>query len=244
MIPIKDSDPLPGATGTFTPMPPRPWLITFADLFCVLLAFFVLLFSMSSVQVGKWKNLTQAFSRHAESPLAGPARPMPPNERTKGGLAEQPALDLGYLGQVLQAHGKSNILLQHSVIYLAGEKLVISFPSDLIFASGSATINDKGAAALFDLAGLLRNIANDAEVVGHTDPTPVTGTYPSNWDLSLARAAAVADALKRDGYPREIPAFGAADSHFSQLPESIPWLQRLELARRVDLVLTPNEGGP
>jgi chemotaxis protein MotB len=90
----------------------------------------------------------------------------------------------------------------------------------------------------------LRNIANEAEVIGHTDPTPVETAYASNWDLSLARAAAVADALKRDGYPREIPAFGVADSHFSELPDSLPWLHRLELARRVDLVLTPNGGAP
>ena len=240
----KDSDMLPGATGAFTPMPPRPWLITFADLFCLLLAFFVLLFSMSAVEVGKWKNLTQAFSRHSESPIGGPAKPLPLADSNKGGMAEQPALDLGYLGQVLEAHGKSNILLQNSVIYLAGEKLVISLPADLLFAPGNATINEKGGAALFDLAGVLRNIANEAEVIGHTDPTPVAMSYPSNWDLSLARAAAVADALKQDGYPREIPAFGAADSHFSELPDSLPWLHRLELARRVDLVLTPNGGAP
>jgi len=219
----------------------KPWLITFADLFCVLLAFFALLFSMSAVETGKWKKLTQAFTHSSERAMSVDS-PSDAKARDAGGVKSQPALDLGYLGTVLEAQGKTNVLLQGATIYLAGDRLVISLPADLLFAAGSAAFDARGGGALFDLAGVLRNVANDVEVVGHSDPTPSGSSFASNWDLSLARAVAVAGELKRAGFVRDIAAFGVADSHFAELPEDLPLARRLELARRVDILLTPSQG--
>jgi chemotaxis protein MotB len=219
----------------------RPWLVTFADLFCLLLAFFVLLFSMSQLEVGKWKNVSRSLSKPFESRF-GWSSHHDTDKMPKGGLASNEGLDLGYLGAVLRAQGKNNPLLQKSVIYLVGERLVVSLPGDMLFAPGSTTLDSRETTALGELGGIFRNVANDVEVVGHTDPTPVTAGFPSNWDLSLARAESVAEGLRRGGYPRNVAAYGVADAHFSELPESVPLPRRLELARRVDIVLTPNKG--
>ena len=216
-----------------------PWLITFSDLFCLLLAFFVLLFSMSELQTGQWQAMKQAFTKHQETPY-GAAAESGPSDKPEGGVERAPGLDLGYLGKVFEAHAKGNLLLENAVIYRVGEKLIISLPADLLFAPGNAAIETKGRTALFDLTGLLRNIANDISVTGHSDPTPVTGAFASNWDLSLARAAAVAAGLKTSGYTRPIESFGVADSHFDELPAALPLARRQELARRVDVVVTPN----
>ncbi len=216
-----------------------PWLITFTDLFALLLAFFILLFSMSELETGKWQTMKEAFSKHRETPY-GTAAESGPADKPEGGVKREPALDLGYLGKVFEAHAKDNLLLANAVIYRVGEKLVISLPADLLFPPGAAAIESKGRAALFELAGLLRNIANDISVTGHTDPTPVSGAFASNWDLSLARAAAVAAALKRSGYARAVDSFGVADSNFAELPNALPLARREELARRVDIVVTPN----
>jgi chemotaxis protein MotB len=62
------------------------------------------------------------------------------------------------------------------------------------------------------------------------------GEYPSNWELSLARAAAVGNALKRAGYRRDIIAYGLADSRYDQLPK-LEEVQRQTMARRVDIVV-------
>lgn len=215
------------------------WLITFTDLFCLLLAFFVLLFSMSELETGKWQAMKQAFTKHQETPY-GAAAESGPTDKPEGGIERAPGLDLGYLGKVFEAHAKDNVLLENAVIYRVGEQLIISLPADLLFAPGVAAIEAKGRSALFDLAGLLRNIANDISVTGHSDPTPVSGAFASNWDLSLARAAAVAAALKTSGYARAIESFGVADSHFDELPAALPLARRHELARRVDVVVTPN----
>lgn len=219
----------------------RPWLITFADLFCLLLAFFVLLFSMSQLEVGKWKNVSRSLSKPFESRF-GWSSHRDTHQMPKGGLASNEGLDLGYLGAVLRAQGKNNPLLKQSVIYLVGERLVVSLPGDTLFAPGSTVLDKRETAALSELGGIFRNVANDVEVVGHTDPTPVTAGFASNWDLSLARAESVAEGLRRGGYPRDIAAYGVADSHFSELPQSMPLQHRYELARRVDIVLTPNQG--
>lgn len=216
-----------------------PWLITFSDLFCLLLAFFVLLFSMSELQTGRWQTMKEAFSKHQKTPY-GTAADSGPTDMPEGGVEPAPGLDLGYLGKVFEAHAEDNPLLQSAVIYRVGERLVISLPADLLFAPGIAEIETKGRTALFDLAGLLRNIANEISVTGHTDPTPVVASFASNWDLSLARAAAVAAALRHAGYARPIESFGVADSHFAELPRALSLARRQELARRVDIVVTPN----
>ena len=220
----------------------KPWLVTFADLFCLLLAFFALIFSVSQVEMGKWKKLTQAFAQRVEQPMPSDSS-MESMPHDAGGIKAMPALDLGYLGAVLEAQGKSNILLQSAAIYMVGERLVISLPADLLFAPGSAAVETRGGTALFDLASVLRNIANGVEVVGHSDPTPVSGEFTSNWDLSLARAEAVAESLNRGGFNQSITAFGVSDSHFSEIPADLPWQRRLALARRVDILLTPRQGG-
>ena len=95
---------------------------------------------------------------------------------------------------------------------------------------------------MFNFGGVLRNIGNQIGINGHTDPSPPKGQgYDSNWELSIARAAAVANALRRSGYADDIVAFGYASSRFEELPE-IAEAERLALARRVDIVIFPTVG--
>ncbi len=95
-------------------------------------------------------------------------------------------------------------------IRVEGDRFV--FQSELLFASGSADINDAGKAQLADLAKTLlqvtTQIPNDINWVlrvdGHTDKVPInTILFPSNWDLSVARAVAVAKFLISQGLPAE-----------------------------------------
>lgn len=92
------------------------------------------------------------------------------------------------------------------------------------------------------LGGVLRNVGNRIGVNGYTDSTPPAGgAYRSNWELSLARAVAVANSLKRSGYSDDIIAYGYADSRSGQLPD-LPADQRRSLAQRVDVVIFPTVG--
>lgn len=218
------------------------WVVIFADLVSLMLAFFVLLFSMSSVQAEKWKVVTETLSEQFKSGLAV-IETRPEAELDIGGVDQESGLDLGYLGTVLETHLRANSALESSLIFRLGDRLVISLPSDLLFRSGGARLTANAREALFELGGVLRNIANDVVVFGHTDPTPVTGPkFSSNWELSLARALTVSDELRRAGYTRDIVAFGAADSRFEELSEHLQGGRRMDLARRVDIIITTAKG--
>ena len=88
----------------------------------------------------------------------------------------------------------------------------------------------------------MQNIGNQVGVNGHSGPSlPAGSDYSSNWELSTARAAAVANALKQSGYTDDIIAYGYADSRSAQLsdlPEGVDGA----LARRIDIVIRPTAG--
>ena len=120
--------------------------------------------------------------------------------------------------------------------------MVIALPGDLLFPPGQASLSQKAQGALFVLGGVLGNVGNQIGINGHTDPFPPQGeTFLSNWELSLARAVAVANSLKRSGYRENIIAYGLSDSRFNELPD-MPDVQRRALGRRVDVVVMPTVG--
>ena len=83
------------------------------------------------------------------------------------------------------------------------------------------------------------NVGNTIAVTGHTDPAPPDGTsYASNWELSIARAASVANAIRRGGYEQKIVAFGYAATQYDLLP-NLDDAERRKLARRVDIIIMP-----
>lgn len=127
---------------------------------------------------------------------------------------------------------------------LLDDRLVIALPGDLLFPPGQAVMPDEARSALFTLGSLLRNVGNQIGVNGHSDPSPPAPEkgFQSNWELSLARASAVANALRSSGYTDDIIAYGYADSRYAQLPD-LPPEERTKLGRRVDIVIFPTVGG-
>ena len=106
-----------------------------------------------------------------------------------------------------------------------------------MFAAESAAFNQNASAALFDLGGVLRHIDNQIGVNGYSEEANVGETiYKSDWELSLARAVAVANELKRAGYSDQIVTFGFGNSHSSKLSGLAEDHGRL-LSRRVDIVI-------
>ena len=78
--------------------------------------------------------------------------------------------------------------------------LEVEVRTDILFASGVATLSNKAIPALDALAGTLVKYPNPVRVEGHTDNRPInTRYYPSNWELSAARAASVVHRFARAG---------------------------------------------
>lgn len=215
------------------------WMLTFVDLVSLLLAFFVLLFSMSSPDAPQWEAFTASLRStfSSDSEIRAREAPMPESFESED---PGPGFDLGYLRRLLEAAMSRDAILRDATIAAKDGRLVLSVASDVFFRPGSAALQASGEGALFNLAVALTQIDNRIDIVGHTDPRPFTapsGSFRSNWDLSLARALSVADTLRRFGYGKPIEVRGAADGKFGEIDTSLPLEDQYRRARRVDLVI-------
>lgn len=212
------------------------WLITFADLAALLVTFFIMLFSMSTVQMARWNEITDELSRYlnpalkSESAGAGTMIELPV-------IGAEEGTSLGYLMSVLDVQMRDDPVLGETLIRRERDRLIVTFPERLLFAPGATHLTQAGRNALHQLGGSLRNIRNQVDVAGHADPDEAADLEGAGWTFSLSRAQAVARALNLGGYRAAIQAFGYADSQFNELPTNMSPARRARLARRVDVIL-------
>jgi len=225
-------------------------MVTFSDLVVLMLAFFVLLFAMSAFKAEAFQRLTASL---AETFAGAGGRDGPPEDvvtttrETSGGHDAVPgvvrprAQDLTYLAAVLTDNFSRDPRFAGTVAQVLDDRLIILLPADLLFDGGSAAIAPEARPVLADLGTALSNLRNRIAVAGHTDPHPVPdgGPFPSNWELSLARAAAVANGLRRAGYAMPLEVWGHAATRSGALA-GVPEAERDRLARRVDIVVLPD----
>ncbi|MFQ5957912.1 MAG: flagellar motor protein MotB [Alphaproteobacteria bacterium] len=213
------------------------WLITFADVISLLLTFFVMMFAMSSVKEVTWEIMVSALSRQL-NPDRGWDTVSSLTDRTTETVAAADAADLDYLHAVIAEKTRDHPVLGQALLRGLDGRLVITLPSDLLFASNSAELTDPARHALKELGDTLRHIGNRIDVDGHADPQPIRdGAARPDWELSLDRALAVADGLRTVGYTREIIALGLAHARFDELPTGLTDERRNRLARGLDIVI-------
>jgi chemotaxis protein MotB len=218
------------------------WMVTFADLTALLLTFFVLLFSMSSVNIAEWDEVITALSKKLGENIEADDG----NDGSDLAVLETfvpKAVDLEYLRNVLSNKLQSDPILSKAELQMKSDRMVISLPSDSLFKASSAELTEAALGAVSVLGDALLVIGNRVDVAGHTDPIPIsTWAYPSNWELSLARAVSVASAFRNAGYTPGIAAIGYGDSRFGNLPRDITEKERYVLARRVDVIIRQGTG--
>jgi chemotaxis protein MotB len=232
------------------------WLLTYADLITLLMALFMVLFSMSVVNKSKvaalQESLHNAFSPHilpggnAIKRTGGDAevKTMMPEIKppARSSSARRDDRQLRELKQEVDKEAKAMGLSKNVQTRVTERGLVIDILTDnLLFASGQAQIKPPGMELLGHLAPLLSKQRSRAvQVEGHTDSMPIRGSsYPSNWELSTARASAVVRALiAMNLRPTRLTATGRAnlDPSASNATES-----GRARNRRVELVL-PRRG--
>lgn len=175
------------------------WLMSYADMITLLLAFFVLLLSMSHIDMVKYEKVEGGMAkdigkRESESPLQKLTTEM--GELLKGLKVDETQVALGTddRGLVLEMDGGS------------------------FFDPASAKLKESQLTNLAKMAELLtstRYSAFQVEIQGHTDDTPIsTAEFPSNWELSAGRASAVVRYFISKGMnPTRLAAEGFADTH-------------------------------
>lgn len=164
------------------------WLLTYADLITLLLAFFIVMYSMSRLDAKKFGRMADAFNGVLRG---GQAVLQPAGVEAQGsGL-----LDLGEL-KSLGTQIQDKVVteqLQDKIETLQDERgLVIRVLESAAYDPGSADLKPQMHSILNVLAGELRSMDNHLRVEGHTDDRPIsTPRFPSNWELSTSRATGV-----------------------------------------------------
>ena len=216
----------------------RPlWLLTFIDLISLLLAFFIMMFSMSTIKMSAWdvfKGSLDNEKRLEASSIESYKNSTPLDHRsTRYGL------NLGYLRSILEPSLKKEKVFENVVFSYDSNNLIISLPTILIFKKGAVDLSDSGSKALSLIAETLSNFNNDISLVGHSDPTPMAAgaKYKNNWTLSLSRAYSVAQALKSAGYRKNLKILSFADTKFQRNSLNAPIKSKYQLARRVDIMI-------
>ncbi len=179
------------------------WLITYADLITLLLAFFIILYAINRTQQIKFSLVAQALANQFDSKSIvgqglGPSVITQNSGISTLAAQKQQLQSLSHLQNRIQSAIRSVGLTQEVSVHSNARGVEVSLSASTLFASGSARLSP-GAVILLDrVGGALASVPNDVEVVGYTDSTPIrTALYPSNWQLSAMRAANVVYVLSR-----------------------------------------------
>jgi chemotaxis protein MotB len=221
------------------------WLLTFTDVMALMLTFFVLLYSMAQPDIEKWSEMTAAINSNFSKRYAPKFEAGSIDAINIDRINRPSALDLRYLASIVQQALDRSENTEGILLIAQSDALVISMPNDLFFEAGRAEIGTDGQRALIEIGGALAKIRNAIEIVGHADPRPLSAAseYGSNWQLSLDRALSVAGVLENVGYNKPVTVRGMSSTRFMDLPDDLPESERLNLSRRVDIVILKNAAG-
>ncbi|MFM9281976.1 flagellar motor protein MotB [Paenibacillus jiagnxiensis] len=190
------------------------WLLPYSDLMTLLLALFIVLFGMSSLDAKKFeemaKSMSSAFSggsgvldNTSANPVENPSVDMGKNRETvqdpvkskssselQKELARREQEDLEKLKRRIDKYIKENGLTEQLSTKLNQSQLMITISDNALFASGQAVVKPEARKLATAIAALLDEFPDyDVIVSGHTDNVPISNSkYPSNWELSADRA--------------------------------------------------------
>jgi len=193
------------------------WLVSYADFITLLFAFFVVMYSISNVNVGKYRVLSDsvstAFSNQSSSPF--------PVGAELGISVQRAPIAIGLKGQVGLVSMKETAaeldkrlkkwVKKGMIAVIGNEKwLEIEIKSSLLFGSGDATLSADAANILAELTDVIKATSNPLYVSGYTDNVPIANNrFPTNWELSTARASSVVRLFAQNGInPARMGAIG------------------------------------
>jgi len=195
---------------------PPAWLTSFGDLMSLLLTFFILLYSMSTISLEKFyqalKGIIQAFGGHyviyENRMIQGKNIPVQfPNTYPK--MPSRRALEekMHEIRQMLQKAGIRTEVAKF------GSCIRLRINTDKIFPPGSDRPYPQAIPLIMELCKKLKELDLPLTIEGHTDNTPIhTKRFPSNWELSAARATAVLRLFIQCGYdPSKLSAAGCGE---------------------------------
>lgn len=197
---------------------PNRWLVSYADFITLLMVLFVIMWSMGQTDIEKFRQLAESLKAAFSTGAGGGAVQTIDTQMNEGGgtnpygvpdpinipgIPKRPPASLevaDMLTDTLKDYNiDGSISVQNSV-----EGVLISLSERLLFTPGTIELSNDAYSIIDSLTEMLISIDNEIKIVGHTDNSiPVDPQYPSNWELSMARAWVIANHLINNGIPSE-----------------------------------------
>lgn len=178
------------------------WMVSYSDFMTLLMVLFLILYSMSQVDVQKYKQLAEGLnvaftggdSTGVINPnidLGGVDENEEPAPIVIPGIPNAPPTSQEVAGELTSLLASQSIggmvSVQNNI-----EGVLISVSESLLFQPGSADLHPDAYPVLETVSGMIKYLDNDIRVIGHTNTNqPDKTKYPSNWELSLARSMTI-----------------------------------------------------
>lgn len=219
------------------PVDTNRWMVSYADFITLLFAFFVVMYSMSSLNTSKYKTLSEgmktAFNKKDKEHIGQSTEDLvdgPYSKRVYGKFED----GLDNINQSLSELEDQNYRINRQKGWIE-----LEVKAGALFDSGEADLKASGLVKLMQIAGKLENSHAIISVEGYTDSVPINAPqYRSNWALSAMRAAAVGHALNLAGIgTHRLIVTGYSDQY--PIADNVTEIGRA-LNRRVSIVIAVN----
>jgi len=229
------------------------WLVSYADFVTLLLAFFVTMYAITRLDADKIHLAQQSINRALSAPVFVGGFPVDAglDKTTAAGLsgdlvgatlvAANPSNQIEEVTKTVRGELKDKIEKEEVRLLHTDRGLVLRLPEFLLFDSGQAILRPEAMPLLNKLATILKLIPNNILIEGHTDNRPIhTPQFPSNWELSTARGAALVRYLIEEHHLDPARCAAAGYGEYRPVADNGDDKGR-QANRRVELTIKPME---
>jgi len=237
------------------------WMVTYSDMITLILVFFILLFSMSQIDSTKFEAISDSFRNRMILDFYPSSIPMEHPSENSAQMAnkdiQKEMKSAKFINEMKSKQENSLDKLMKDVKgYLDKNDLnnvisanrtergvVLVLQESILFDTAKADILDPGKEFLEKIGSLLAEIPNNVRVEGHTDSRPIASyTYPSNWELSGARASSVTRYLINN-HDLDVARFSIAGYGDTNPVEPNTTGENMSKNRRVEIVILEDGEG-
>ena len=176
------------------------WLVSYADFITLLFAFFVVMYSVSSVNEGKYRTVSASIKAALNPINSIPSSRLPftiGNAKPRMIPTDEVSTDDPVIRRMREIVTRINPNLKGDVseiklVETGHGTIMISLPESILFQSGEARVRSEALPFLKALSEILIEMDRHIRILGHTDNVPIrTAQFPSNWELLAGRAVMV-----------------------------------------------------
>ncbi|MEP6934633.1 MAG: flagellar motor protein MotB [Nitrospirota bacterium] len=226
------------------------WLVSYADFITLLFAFFVVMYSVSSVNEGKFRTVSDSIKAALNPVVSSANTSVPFTIGQNKAVTVKPTIEdakepaVRRLRHILRSLRNETQIEIIQLKELTNGDIVITLPDAVLFRIGESALRPEARPFIQAIGEVLLELDRHVRVEGHTDNVPInTVQFPSNWELSATRAVMVVRTLSElYGVPSQnLSAVGYADSR--PLTDNLIPEHRAK-NRRVEIVVLQHKPAP